>query len=163
MRVLPTLVVSFLLIVLNPLQLHDSKSLSTPVHRTTIIHHGTPKEQPKAKPKPKSIVHPSFEYIVTAYTDGYESTQKKPGQIGYGITASGTVATQGRTISCSPNIPFGTVIEIQGVGVRVCEDRGSAIQSNHIDLFIADLHDAREFGRQTLKITILKRGNGHIN
>ncbi|MDQ0154942.1 3D domain-containing protein [Robertmurraya andreesenii] len=87
-------------------------------------------------------------FEVTAYTAGYESTQKQAGEVGYGITASGTQVTEGRTIACPPSLPFGTVVEIEGIGERVCEDRGGAIKEGHIDVYMADLNEAQSFGRQ---------------
>lgn len=56
-------------------------------------------------------------------------------------TATGTVATQGRTIGVDPKvIPYGTEVYIEGLGWRVAEDTG-AIQNQHIDVYM-DSHDA---------------------
>ena len=52
-----------------------------------------------------------------------------------GITASGTKATAGRTIAAPKNYPFGTKIEIAGMGTYVVEDRGGAITGNKIDIY----------------------------
>lgn len=40
-----------------------------------------------------------------------------------GLTASGTAAEVGRTVACN-DLPFGTVLWIDGIGERVVEDRG---------------------------------------
>ena len=96
-----------------------------------------------------------FKASVTAYTAGYESTQKRKGQDGYGITASGSYVQEGRTVACPKSMPFGTVIEIEGIGQRVCEDRGGAITEGHIDLYIEDLGTARSFGRKNLGVKII--------
>lgn len=94
-------------------------------------------------------------YTVTFYTNGYESTQKKAGDSGYGVTASGTKATAGRTIAAPKSIPFGTKVYIEGIGTRVVEDRGGAIADGHIDVFVNDVNMARSLGKQTLLVEIL--------
>lgn len=98
---------------------------------------------------------PSVEFEITAYTAGYESTQKKKGDKGYGITASGTYVKEGRTIACPPSLEFGTKLNIEGIGLRVCEDRGGAIKEGHLDLYMDSLSAAIEFGRKTLSVEIL--------
>ena len=57
------------------------------------------------------VQYQNFE--VTAYTAGYESTKKKYGDIGYGITASGEVVTEMTTIACPDSLSFGTRVYIQ--------------------------------------------------
>jgi len=95
------------------------------------------------------------EFELTAYTSGYESTQKNPGEAGYGITASGEQAQEGVTVACPPSMTFGTVIEIDGLGERICQDRGGAITEGHIDVYMDELEDAIEFGRQKRNIRIV--------
>lgn len=94
-------------------------------------------------------------YEVTAYTSGAESTGKSPGDAGYGITASGAEVSEGRTLACPPSLDFGTVVDIEGVGERVCSDRGSAITEGRLDVYMSELEDAVEFGRQSLEVEIL--------
>lgn len=100
---------------------------------------------------------PQFEvYEITAYTNGYESTGKRPGDRGYGITASGKPTVEMWTIACPPELPFGTKIYIEELKwTYSCQDRGSAITSGHLDIFIKDLNRANEFGRQAMHIFIL--------
>lgn len=95
-------------------------------------------------------------YTITAYTNGYESTGKRKGDAGYGITYSGEPTKDNYTLACPPNIPIGTKIKIEGVGVRVCEDRGGAIKGKRLDIFIRDLQSAREWGKQDRRIRIIK-------
>lgn len=96
----------------------------------------------------------TYIYVITAYTAGYESTGKRKGDKGYGVTTSGAIVSQGRTLACPRSIPFGTKIEIEGYGVRVCEDRGGHIVDGRLDIYIADLGEALQFGRQTLQVKI---------
>jgi 3D (Asp-Asp-Asp) domain-containing protein len=92
---------------------------------------------------------------VTAFTAGYESTGKSPGDAGYGITASGTTVTEGRTIACPPELPFGTKVTVPKLGsTYTCEDRGGAIKGKHIDVYMSSLERARAWGSQWLEIII---------
>jgi 3D (Asp-Asp-Asp) domain-containing protein len=96
----------------------------------------------------------SFE--VTAYTAGYESTGKRPGEEGYGITTSGDPVREGITVACPPSMAFGTRLEIEGIGVRVCTDRGGAIKEGRLDIYIPKLEEAQAFGRQWLRVRIME-------
>lgn len=55
-----------------------------------------------------------------------------------GITASGTTATVGRTCAAPKDLPFGTRLWIEGIGERVVEDRGGAVNGKKIDVLCAD-------------------------
>lgn len=61
-----------------------------------------------------------------------------------GITASGTVATQGRTVAMY-GVPFGTKLLINGT-VYTVEDRGTAY--GHVDIFFNSHAAALQFGSQ---------------
>lgn len=96
-------------------------------------------------------------FSVTAYTAGKESTDKEVGDPGYGITASGNVVEEDRTIACPQSLDFGTSIYISELDKTfVCEDRGSAITSGHLDIYMEDLDDALEFGVQDLNVRIIE-------
>ena len=102
------------------------------------------------------VQYQNFE--VTAYTAGYESTKKKYGDIGYGITASGEVVTDMTTIACPDSLSFGTRVYIQELeNVFTCQDRGSAIEEGKLDVYMEDLKDAQVFGRQKLKVLVLPK------
>jgi 3D (Asp-Asp-Asp) domain-containing protein len=103
----------------------------------------------------------SFDGVVTAYTAGYESTQKRKGHPLYGVTASGTKAKQGRTIAMDKSIPFGTLVKIEGFdGVFRVEDRGGKIKGKKVDVYFENVEDAVKFGKQKRKIYIIKFGKG---
>lgn len=86
-------------------------------------------------------------FTLTAYTAGPESTGKRPGDPGYGITASGAKVKPGVTIAADPRIiPMGSTVYIEGIGTRVVQDTGSAIKGHRIDIYIPDLSEARQFG-----------------
>ncbi|WP_431805491.1 3D domain-containing protein [Bacillus pumilus] len=105
----------------------------------------------------KAAPRPTQTYEVTAYTNGAESTGKSSSHPDYGITASGARTKTGHTIACPPSMAFGTRLNIEGIGVRTCEDRGGAITEGHIDLYVADVSEAQAFGRQRLKAEIITK------
>jgi len=71
-----------------------------------------------------------------------------------GITTSGAVATEGRTVAASPNWELGTVMHIEGVGVRVVEDRGEAITQGRLDVYFDCHQRALEFGVRKLRVIV---------
>jgi 3D (Asp-Asp-Asp) domain-containing protein len=98
---------------------------------------------------------------ITAYTNYQESTGKRPGDKGFGITTSGTKTRQYHTIAMSKRYPFGTKVRIEGFGntIFVVEDRGGAIIGNRIDLYFKSVKDAKKFGRQTRNVYIISLGS----
>lgn len=71
-----------------------------------------------------------------------------------GYTATGTLATEGRTIAVDPGvIPYGThVLLIWPDGTQhsyIAEDCGGGVNGNHIDVFFNDHQAARVFGVQS--------------
>lgn len=93
---------------------------------------------------------------VSAYTAGIESTGKTTDHPDYGKTASGTYVKEGRTVACPKSMPFGTVVEIEGFGKRVCEDRGGAITNGKLDIYMESLDEALKFGRRDLEVKVYK-------
>ena len=88
-----------------------------------------PTEPKKEETKPKYVSLGEFK--LTAYCDCMKCCNKTDG-----ITASGTKATQGRTIAVDPKkIPYGTKIIING-NTYVAEDCGGSIKGNRIDIFL---------------------------
>ena len=84
---------------------------------------------------------------MTAYTASFEECGKTDG-----ITASGTKATEGRTIAAD-HLPFGTKVEIDG-RLYTVEDRFGGGYSNKIDIFFNNYSDAINFGRQQKVVRI---------
>ena len=70
-----------------------------------------------------------------------------------GLTASGAVPEQGRTIAADKRFPFGTEIEINGITYRV-EDRGGAIKGNKIDIYLDSHSECLQRGRYTETVQI---------
>ena len=74
-----------------------------------------------------------------------------------GYTATGTLATEGRTIAVDPKvIPYGTrVLLIWPNGTQrsyIAEDCGCGVNGNHIDVFFNDHQAARVFGVQSAMV-----------
>lgn len=69
------------------------------------------------------------------------------------ITASGARVHKG-TMACPAEYPFGTKIEIEGMGTYVCEDRGGAIKGNHFDMWFESRGEALNWGVRTVSATI---------
>ena len=56
---------------------------------------------------------------------------------GIGITASGEPTEVGTTIAVDPNvIPLGSIVYIEGIGLRIAQDIGGAINGNKIDILL---------------------------
>jgi len=131
-----------------------------------IIKKGT--AQPTQAPKPaaagnlgKIASTADFSYskvysmVSTAYTAGPESTGKKPGSPGYGITASG-MRVQPGVVSVDPRvIPLGTRLYVEGYGYSIAADTGGAIKGNKIDVYFEKLSDAYRWGRRTVNVYVL--------
>lgn len=62
---------------------------------------------------------------------------------GSGVTASGRPTTVGSTIGVNPKeIPYGSVVYIEGLGFRSADDTGSGIGTKHIDVLVAGHQEA---------------------
>jgi resuscitation-promoting factor RpfB len=95
----------------------------------------------------------TFEVVATAYTALCDSGCT-------GITATGINLLENpdmKVIAVDPRvIPLGTRVFVEGYGYAIAGDTGGAIKGYKIDLYVKTKDEARKFGRQTVKITILK-------
>lgn len=100
--------------------------------------------------------HPELRVTATAYTSGPESTGKRPGHPQFGVTFSGTRATQGQTLAVDPRmIPLGSRVYIHELNQEfIAEDTGGAIRGNRIDLYMEDLSEARRWGVRQVRIHV---------
>lgn len=106
----------------------------------------------KWKAKQAHLKAPQGKFVInaTAYTAAADECGNSKG-----ITSSGTKVQVGRTIACPPSFPFGTKVKIEGIGVRICEDRGGAIKGNHVDIYMETKADAFQFGRRNLEAEVI--------
>ncbi|WP_019537140.1 3D domain-containing protein [Paenibacillus ginsengihumi] len=107
------------------------------------------------------VIEKVLQSTLTAYTAGAESTGKRPSHPAYGITSSGSKAEEGRTIAVDPSvIPIGTLVYIDGIGLRKAEDTGSAIKGARVDVFMNDVKQAIQFGvKKNVKVYVLSSDN----
>lgn len=91
---------------------------------------------------------------MTAYCACYKCCRKRPGDKGYGITASGARATQGVTIAAPKNIPFGTKIAFNG-NTYIVQDRGGSIKNKRLDLYFESHTEASKWGVRKVDVTIM--------
>lgn len=86
----------------------------------------------------------------TAYA--YCACTKCCGKWARGITASGTTATEGRTIAVDPGvIPLGTHVYVNG-REYIAEDTGSGINDRTIDVFFESHQAALQWGKRTVTV-----------
>jgi len=122
----------------NDEQEDTTKPIREPIFKSVIF------EQP--------MCFPIGEYTLTAYC----ACEKCCGDWADGITYTGTVATEGRTIAVDPkNIPLGSTVEIYGKQY-IAEDIGGAIKQNRIDVFFESHSEALKFGKQKAKVYLIK-------
>lgn len=104
----------------------------------------------------------AIKMMATAYEAGPRSTGKRPGDKGYGITASGARAKRG-TVAVDPRvIPLGTKLYVKSLtkgvpdyGFAIAQDTGGAIKGNRIDLFMNTVWECMQFGRRPVMVYVL--------
>lgn len=87
----------------------------------------------------KLLVEDAGDFLCTAYC-----TEKREHicGTGTGITASGAPVEADVTVAADPDVfPFGTVLYIEDVGVRIVQDKGAGIQGKHLDIAVSGSHE----------------------
>lgn len=78
-----------------------------------------------------------------------------------GRTRMGTQVRRG-VIAADPRVlPLGSVVQLRAgkySGVYTVHDTGKRIKGNVIDVWVPDRHEARQFGRQRIKLHVLRLG-----
>jgi rare lipoprotein A len=78
-----------------------------------------------------------------------------------GVTRSGTYVRRG-VIAADPRVlPLGSVVHVKAgtyTGLYTVQDTGTAIRGKRIDLWMGSSREARSFGRQNVRLTVLKYG-----
>lgn len=111
---------------------------------------GAERREP-AEPQP---MQPAMQSAVfTAYA--YCACEKCCGKWAqYGLTASGTVPQEGRTVAVDPDvIPLGSELWIDGEGPFIAEDTGSGINGSTIDVYHQSHAAALEWGKREVTVT----------
>ena len=113
-----------------------TQEVTTAAETTTAI-----TETTEAETEPELI--PLGKFKLTAYCPCVKCCGKSDG-----ITASGSEATEGRTIAVDPSkIPYGTQLVING-HTYIAEDCGGAVKGNKADIFFNSHAEALAFGVQ---------------
>jgi 3D (Asp-Asp-Asp) domain-containing protein len=60
---------------------------------------------------------------------------------GHGLTTSQVPPVRGLTLAAPRSVPFGTAVCIEGVGLRIVQDRGGSITGNRVDVYVRDPRD----------------------
>ena len=149
-----TIIVVFVIILIPKRKINDNNStvttetlLAVESEPETLLQVEDTVVQEEPEPKPEYITET---FKLTAYCPCMQCCGKTDG-----ITASGTKATEGRTIAVDPNvIPFGTEVIING-HTYIAEDKGGAIKDNRIDVYFDSHQDALEFGVQYADVLIM--------
>lgn len=70
-----------------------------------------------------------------------------------GITSRGHAPVEGCTVAADPTFfPYGTLLVIDGIGMRMVSDAGSAITGSRLDVFFESHAHALNFGRQERRV-----------
>lgn len=80
---------------------------------------------------------------------------------GNGVTASGTKPVPGITAAADwDELPAGSVIYIEGVGIRVVEDTGGAVRGQSLDILVATHAEAESWpGWGSHRVWLLQGGD----
>lgn len=119
-------------------------------------------KKPFQNPIPKEVVieeetiiveEPILTYVGNWITTAYCPCELCCGDYATGYTASGTLATEGRTVATF-DLPFGTKIYIDGLGEFIVEDNG--VEGGWIDIFFNSHEDALNYGMRNMDIYIIE-------
>lgn len=78
-----------------------------------------------------------------------------------GRTASGEMVRTGLVAADPKVLPLGTLVRIDAgkySGIYKVADTGGAIKGNKIDIYVPTYREAKLFGRQKIKVTVLDKG-----
>jgi rare lipoprotein A len=107
-----------------------------------------------AEPRARHAAAPSIRCEATAFSQS-------------GITMKGTIAHDGIVAADPAVIPLGSVIRVAGAGPwsgrYVVTDTGSKVRGRHIDVYLPNAAAAKQFGRKTVTVQVLVRGNNVKN
>lgn len=100
------------------------------------------------------IGEPLGEFQLTAYCPCMKCCGKDDG-----ITATGTTATEGRTIAVDPSvIPYGSIVTLYyedgTVHTYTAEDCGGGIKGTRLDIYFDDHQAALQFGVQSAMVYV---------
>ncbi len=93
--------------------------------------------------------------VITMVATGYDGCYEcnKPY---YGAPSYIGLPLRRGIVAVDPNvIPMGTRLYVEGYGAAIAADQGNAIKGNRIDLFFDSHQEALNWGKKTIKVTVL--------
>jgi len=94
--------------------------------------------------------------VMTMTATGYDPSPATIGRGATGRTCTGRRAGYG-CVAVDPRvIPLGTLLFVEGYGVALACDKGSAIKGNRLDLCFTSRRQAIQFGRRSVKVHVLQ-------
>lgn len=105
-------------------------------------------EEPKALLAEPKAFPPATSYVATAYSLR-------------GRTASGKMVSKGLIAADPKVLPLGSRVKLESAGYSgeyLVADTGGAIKGRRIDIWIPSTREALQFGRRTVKLTVLSYG-----
>lgn len=97
-------------------------------------------------------------WMATAYTDAPEENGGYVDKNGNSITATGNLVVSGHTVAVQSGgvLPYGSIIYIEGIGIRMVDDCG--VGAEHVDIAVETKEEADEFGVQYLNVWVIRWG-----
>lgn len=118
-----------------------------PVQTASSDQQESPSVEPAAVESSDAGSWMTFESTAYSYNEPGLSTK----------TASGVNLLQNpRVVAVDPRqIPLGSLVEVEGMGVYLAADTGGAIKGKIIDVHFSDLSQVRKWGRRNVRIRVL--------
>ena len=92
-----------------------------------------------------------IDVVATAYDTGAEENDGVPGRTKSGLRAAkGIIAVDPRYIK------LGSLVYVEGYGMAIAGDIGSAIKGKRVDLCYNSRAEAKRFGRKKLKVHVMR-------
>ncbi|WP_100373037.1 peptidoglycan-binding protein [Bacillus sp. FJAT-45037] len=124
-----------------------------------------PAKEVEAEPTPAPVVEETQEEPAAPATENQATfNMEATAYTAYCQGCSGITAT-GQDLRANPNkkviavdpnvIPLGSRVHVEGYGEAIAGDTGGAIKGHRVDLHMATKNEAIQFGRQTVKVTVL--------
>lgn len=140
-------VIAIALAAVSTLSYTSIRPVATP-SSSTIEKTSSDKDSTAEKNDPRGEASDYEVFEATAYCD-------------FGITHSGILARRGMVAADPQILPIGSVIEIEAgeySGIYTVMDTGGVVKGHLIDIYMPDHEEAVQFGRQKIKIHVLRRG-----
>lgn len=134
------------------LQIKQVLKLPSQAKNKPAVKKAAVKKATKASATHPSNVKKTIKMSATAYTANCKGCS--------GITKTGLNLRKNpslKVIAVDPKIiPLGSKVWVEGYGIAVAGDIGSAIKGNKIDLFMSKKATAKNWGRKTVTVKLLK-------